>query len=124
MNANEAIRRKSNTEKLREFFLLHPLKWIDAVDLEPVAGRQAWRSRVSDLRKQLEQEGNGTIVNRQFHPRHVERDSSGQPARLMLGPSSAVVSQYMFRPQKPHARDAATPSAGLPLFDDGPWSQP
>lgn len=123
MNADEATRRKSNTDRLREFFLARPLKWIDAVELEPVAGRQAWRSRVSDLRKQLEQEGHGTIVNRQFHPRHVERDDRGQPARLMLGPASAVVSQYMFRPQPPQGRDAATPSVGLPLFDDGPWSQ-
>lgn len=104
----ELSRRKSNVEKLREFFLLRPLKWIDAVDLEPVAGRQAWRTRVSELRQRLEKEGAGTIENRQQFRNRV-----------------VVLSEYRYLPYEPLGRDAATHRAGLPLFDrehDAPWA--
>ena len=86
----ELARRKSNTEKLREFFLVYSMRWIDAVELEPVAGRQAWRSRVSDLRQRLEHEGAGTIENRLQKIGHV------------------VKSQYRFLPYRKLGRSAET----------------
>lgn len=115
MNADEAIRRKSNTEKLREFFLLRPLEWINAREFEEVAGRQAWRSRLAELRILLQKENAGTIENRQT--RRVVEDGEGR--KHVEGP---IISEYRFLPWQPQGRDAATHSVGLPLFDDGPWS--
>jgi hypothetical protein len=34
------------------FFKARPNEWIDAVALEGVGGRQAWRTRVSECRRQ------------------------------------------------------------------------
>ena len=46
-----------NTRSLRDnlalYFQQHANVWIDGVTLEMIAGRYAWRSRVSDLRTQL-----------------------------------------------------------------------
>lgn len=41
------------TERVGEFFQQRPGQWIDGRDLEPVGGRYAWRSRVSNCRTQL-----------------------------------------------------------------------
>jgi len=104
----ELTRRKSNVQKLREFFVSRPLQWVDAADLEPVAGRQAWRTRVSELRQQLEKEGAGTIENK------IERIAY------------VVKSRYRFLPHKPLGRDAAAPVPALPLLDtleDGAWQR-
>lgn len=119
MDATEAIRRKSNVVKLREFFLLHPMEWINAVELEPVAGRQAWRTRVSQLRKALHEEGAGTIENRQKRATTLEREN-GEVVRMYLG--SAVISEYRFLPYRPLGRAGEEQIQSLPLFDDGPWS--
>lgn len=40
----------TRAEILAEFFKRRPLVWIDGRELE-IAGRYAWRSRVSDLRR-------------------------------------------------------------------------
>lgn len=47
-----AQRRKpvSLCDRLAEFFKTHPGEWLGARELE-FAGRQAWRTRVSELRK-------------------------------------------------------------------------
>lgn len=102
----ELARRKSNVEKLREFFLQHQGIWIDAVELEPLGGRQAWRTRVSDLRKALEKEGLGTIENRIQTRNTLERANDGQPVRLWLG--GAVLSQYRYLPFVKLGRSAET----------------
>lgn len=41
----------SFAQRLAAYFKDHPGRWIDGKDLEPIAGRYAWRSRVSDCRK-------------------------------------------------------------------------
>ena len=120
MNADEAIRRQSNTEKLWAFFQQHPREWIDASDLE-FAGRQAWRTRLSELRVRLEKDNLGTIENRIQHPFRLERDEDGEPVRIYIG--GPVLSQYRFLPYKPIGRDSTQPTPALPLFDDGPWSR-
>lgn len=38
-------------DRVRALFLARPNEWISAVDLERVGGRQAWRTRVSDVRR-------------------------------------------------------------------------
>lgn len=109
MNASEATRRSSNKQKLRAHFEAHPLVWLNASDLEAYGGRQAWRTRLSELRKTLEKDNLGTIENRLTH------DALGH----------VVASAYRYLPWKPIGRDAGEPVAALPLFPgDGPWSQP
>jgi len=91
-------------QQLRIFFMAHPMVWIDAVELEPLGGRQAWRTRVSELRQQLEKDELGTIENRVQRKNTLERADDGQPARLWLG----VLSQYRYLPHKPLGRSAET----------------
>jgi len=80
----EMQRRQTNADKLRAFFEARPGEWIPARDLE-FAGRQAWRTRVSELRVRLETAGDGTI-----EWNHKTLDSA-----------------YRFLPHKPLGRDAA-----------------
>jgi hypothetical protein len=94
----EHARRQSNTDKLREFFLARPGAWVSARDLE-FAGRQAWRTRVSEVRRRLQKDGLGTIecrVDTQF----------GLP----------VASWYRFLPHTPLGRDAGSITAQRGLF--------
>ena len=51
----------SLNSQLEHFFRQHPDEWIDGRKLETIAGRYAWRTRVSDLRILLGM----TIENRQ-----------------------------------------------------------
>ena len=111
MDAPEATRRQTNVDKLRAFFLARPGQWIQAEDLE-FAGRQAWRSRVSDLRRALERDGQGTIENRTRRAVTVERDHDG-PQRMYLG--GAVLSEYRYLPHTPLGRDATVPVKDWPV---------
>lgn len=43
--------RGSLAERLAAFFREHPGKWIDGRKLAAIAGGDAWRTRVSDLRR-------------------------------------------------------------------------
>ena len=69
--------RKTLAAELAEFFKRHPGEWIEGVALGEVAGRYAWRTRVSDVRLYHGM----NIVNRQ--------------RRLATG---AVVSEYSYIP--------------------------
>ncbi len=42
--------RQSFTDRVAALFKSRPDTWIDAIELERVGGRFAWRSRVSDCR--------------------------------------------------------------------------
>jgi hypothetical protein len=42
---------ESFNDKLEAFFRAHPDEWIDGMRLGAVAGRFAWRTRVSDVRR-------------------------------------------------------------------------
>jgi hypothetical protein len=44
---------QSFTHAVAAFFKARPGQWINAVELEAVGGRQAWRTRVSECRKDL-----------------------------------------------------------------------
>ncbi len=46
-----ASKAPSLVEKLAQLFRANPERWIDGMQLADIAGRYAWRSRVSDLRK-------------------------------------------------------------------------
>lgn len=41
------------TSRLADYFRAHEGEWIDGRDLEGVGGAYAWRSRVSDCRRQF-----------------------------------------------------------------------
>lgn len=43
---------RSFNDRVREYFMARPGQWIAAIDLERVGGRQAWRTRVSDVRRE------------------------------------------------------------------------
>lgn len=53
MNAEESVRRHSNTEKIAELFKARPNVWINSRSLERPGGRNAWRTRVSDCRREF-----------------------------------------------------------------------
>lgn len=38
-------------DRVRDLFLARPNEWISAVEFERVGGRQAWRTRISDVRR-------------------------------------------------------------------------
>jgi hypothetical protein len=101
MNADEAVRRQSNTTVLMAHFMAHPLKWIGWRDIAKVCESPAsWRTRVSDCRKIAKRDGGDIEWNRNC------RESA-----------------YRFKPFVPIARDSTRPTPALPLFDDGPWSR-
>ena len=66
----ELDRRESLTDRVEAWFLAHPREWIRAIDLEPIGGRQGWRTRVSESRRRLKARGY-TIENR------IRKDSDG-----------------------------------------------
>jgi hypothetical protein len=45
--------RQPFTQRVADYFKARPGIWIDARDLETVGGRQAWRTRVSDCRREF-----------------------------------------------------------------------
>lgn len=53
----------SYTDAVIAFVQAHEGIWLDAIRFEQF-GRQAWRTRISDARRRLEQAGKGTIENR------------------------------------------------------------
>lgn len=71
--------------QLESFFRDRPNEWIDGRKLETIAGRYAWRTRVSDLRILRSM----TIENRQ-------RRITPPPDRPLLKPFT--VSEYRYVP--------------------------
>lgn len=61
-----SVRPTSLCDKLAAFFEQHPNTWIDGERLGAIAGKYAWRTRVSDLRKR-----GMTIENRQRYTKRV-----------------------------------------------------
>lgn len=106
----EISRRQNYAEQLEAFLRARPGAWIAAVDFEQF-GRQAWRTRLSEVRQVIEAEG-GVIENRQ--------------RRVPLGASETsytILSEYRYRPQA-LGRDASDLHAAvpvpLPLYDGPP----
>lgn len=79
--------RATFVNRVAAHFRAHPFEWIDARDLEVLGGRQAWRTRVSDCRRQLSM----TIVNRQRDGFH--------------GTVKFTISEYQYQPYQPLGRD-------------------
>lgn len=100
MDAAEYERRHQKLHALAEFFRARPREWVDARELEDVAGRCAWRTRCSELRTKLGM----TIENHQL--RVTKKDAKGQKMRAN---GFIVISRYRFLPFKPLGRDASQP---------------
>lgn len=66
--------------RLAQFFRDNPDRWIDGRRLSAIAGSYAWRTRVSDLRREPFVM---TVINRQVR----QKSPTGKPF---------VVSEYMF----------------------------
>jgi hypothetical protein len=81
--------RQAFTERMRQHFVAHPGEWIDSRDLELVGGRMAWRTRISDVRR----EHGMTIENKQVR----QQASDG---------TVWVQSLYRYVPHQPLGRDA------------------
>lgn len=91
-------RTRTFRDAVAEYFKTRPNVWVDAVCLEFIGGRQAWRSRVSDCRTEL-----GMVIeNRQRRPGRIDG--------RVCGP---VISEYCYRPAvvqpdpQPHDLNAA-----------------
>lgn len=50
---NECLMSEPFTEKIAAYFRARPNQWLNALELEKVGGRFAWRTRVSNARTQL-----------------------------------------------------------------------
>jgi hypothetical protein len=74
----------SGTQRTMEFFRNNPHRWIEATRFEPIGGRQAWRTRLSEARVKFEADGEGTIENRQ--------------RRMKVDGREWTLSEYMFVP--------------------------
>lgn len=72
----------SRSQLLAEFFQARPLVWIDGRELE-IAGRYAWRTRVSDLRRAP------YLMDIRNRQRRVERPDD----------TTVTISEYMFVPE-------------------------
>lgn len=58
-------KRHSFTQQVLEYLTERPGIYVEAIRLEAIGGRQAWRTRLSEARQLLEARGEGTIKNRQ-----------------------------------------------------------
>ena len=87
----ELQRRQSFTERVFAYFRARPGEWVSTLELEREGGRQAWRTRVSDVRKLLDKQDLGTIENETLHH------------------PSGVVSRYRYVPYVRLGPDAAEP---------------
>lgn len=70
MDIHPMIHEATYTERVANLFRRWPNIWISAIEIENVGGRQGWRTRVSECRRQRGM----TIENRQrWVPRHLDR---------------------------------------------------
>ncbi len=93
----EIERRQTNRDAVAIYFKAHPCEWIEAFELEKIGGQYAWRTRVSEARKQLGM----YIQNRQDRGHRTVR------------------SYYRYLPQEPLGRAADIPDpepVSRPLF--------
>lgn len=86
--------REAFVHRVAEYFKARPGEWIDARDLETVGGRQAWRTRVSNCRRQL-----GMVIDNR------------QTTRRLADGTPYTVSEYRYLPYQPLGRDPSTPIA-------------
>jgi len=103
--------RLSYTDKLANYFTERPNVWIDGAQLSGVAGKYAWRSRVSDCRRLLGMD----IDNRQRLVTQHNVACNG-PRACICQPLRYTVSEYRYVPQQPsdpvQPHDVNQPTAG------------
>lgn len=63
---SELQRRQSNTEKVIAIFEDMPRAWLSWTLFADAVGERAYRTRISNAKKRLEQTGRGTIESRTF----------------------------------------------------------
>ncbi len=81
---DEHKRRQSNRDDVAEYFKARPTEWVLASELAEVGGALAWRTRVSDCRRQL-----GMCIENKLE--HVDEP----------GGSFYVLSSYRYLPHAP-----------------------
>lgn len=64
--------RHSFTQNVLDYLTAHPGIYVEAIRLESIGGRQAWRTRVAEARIILQNRGEGTIKNRQRRMKDAE----------------------------------------------------
>jgi hypothetical protein len=87
---------KTRTAALAEFFRGRPLVWIDGADLGAIAGRYAWRSRISDLRH------GPFFMNIENRQRRARQDGR-----------SFVISEYRFVPREVARKEESADAGGM-----------
>jgi hypothetical protein len=83
---DEIERRESYTAHVLDYFRARPNTWIDVHTLAYIGGFAAWRTRVSDARKTVKEDGgdiewNGSV--RQSAYRYVPRPERPEPAEAV-----------------------------------------
>jgi len=66
LTIHEASDTRTFTERIARYFQTRPNQWIRAVELEPIGGRQAWRSRLSDARREF-----GMRIDNRWYTEHT-----------------------------------------------------
>jgi hypothetical protein len=61
MNASEAERRASRTDRVEQLFRSRPGAWISVSELMDAGGLCAWRTRVADARRRFTCAAEGTV---------------------------------------------------------------
>lgn len=90
MDALEARRRQSNTQKVVEHFRAHQGEWIDTRTLEQLGGRNAWRTRVANARK--------VFCLEMGWPYPVEAEECDPIVNRLRHLGDSVISEYCFVP--------------------------
>jgi hypothetical protein len=89
-------------DRLEEFLKARPNAWIDGSYLAQVAGKYAWRSRVSDLRRHrgLTIENRLSVIrpHESFCALHQATDGSGECSCLR---PRFTISEYRYVPDLP-----------------------
>lgn len=80
MDAAEHDRRRGSTARVMALFLSRPNTWIAWQDIAQAGGSCAWRTRISDARKQFRKEGRELVWNRKLSSCYMLRDKAIGPA--------------------------------------------
>ena len=102
---NELQRRLSNADKVEALFRSRIGEWIEARDFEEPGGRQAWRTRISQVRRERHMH----IENRE--ERNAHNEVVGSWYRYL---EHAPIGRD---PQTPHPELSKHPPSQLPLLE-------
>lgn len=86
----------NRAQRVIAFLEQRPNTWIRATEFEPVGGRQAWRTAISEARQRLQAERRGDIENRV------------RTVTLFDGTERFIVSEYRYKPEPKSLLDIAS----------------